>query len=54
MAHWQLGHRDEARTWYARAAEWMQKHKPHDDDQRRYRAEAAELLGLVAPAPQAK
>jgi tetratricopeptide (TPR) repeat protein len=54
MAHWQLGHHDEARKWYTRAAEWMQKHKPHDDELRRFRAEAGELLGLVAPAPPAK
>jgi tetratricopeptide (TPR) repeat protein len=54
MAHWQLGQRDEARQWYARAAEWMQKQKPHDDDLRRFRAVAGELLGLPAPAPPAK
>jgi serine/threonine protein kinase/tetratricopeptide (TPR) repeat protein len=46
MAHWQLGHREEARTWYARAVRWMHQGLPHDDEVRRLRAEADELLGV--------
>jgi eukaryotic-like serine/threonine-protein kinase len=46
MAHWQLGEKDKAREWYARAAEWTDKHQPNNEDLRRFRAEAAELLEL--------
>src|SRR5262249_46519626 len=28
MAHWRLGHKDEARRWYDRAVEWMDKNNP--------------------------
>jgi tetratricopeptide (TPR) repeat protein len=49
MAHWQLGHKDEARKWYQQAATWMQKNQPNNAELRRFRAEAAELLGLPAP-----
>jgi len=45
MAHWQLGHKDEARKWYNQAVGWMEKNKPQDDELRRFRAEAEELLG---------
>ncbi len=44
MAHWRLGQEDEARKWHAKAVEWMQKHKPNDDELRRFRAEAEELI----------
>jgi superkiller protein 3 len=40
MAHWRLGHEDEARRWYDRAAEWMEQSQPAN------RAEAAQLLGV--------
>jgi tetratricopeptide (TPR) repeat protein len=46
MAHWQLGDRDQARTWYGRAVEWMDKNQPRNDELKRFRAEAA-LLGLA-------
>src|SRR5262249_698445 len=26
MAHWQLGNKTEARTWYDRSVQWMEKH----------------------------
>src|SRR5262249_1640850 len=39
MAHWRLGERDLARTWFNRAVQWMDKHKPHDDELRRFRTE---------------
>jgi hypothetical protein len=55
MAHWQLGHKDEARKWYSQAVGWMEKHKealtkdqPHAEELKRFRAEAAELLGIDA------
>jgi serine/threonine-protein kinase len=46
MAHWQLGEKDKARTWYDQAVAWMDQHKPQDEELRRFRAEAAELLGI--------
>jgi tetratricopeptide (TPR) repeat protein len=52
MAHWKLGNRQEARTWYARALRWLEEHAPrgeHGAQLSRFRAEAAELLGLRAP-----
>jgi tetratricopeptide (TPR) repeat protein len=45
MAHWQLGHKDEARNWYDKA---MQKEKVWPEELRRIRAEAAELLTIDA------
>ena len=44
MAHWRLGERDEARTWFDRAVQWMEKYQPHDDELRRFRAEAEAML----------
>jgi serine/threonine protein kinase/tetratricopeptide (TPR) repeat protein len=44
MAHWRLGNRDQARTWFDRAVQWMEKNKPHDDELRRFRAEAETIL----------
>ena len=46
MANWQLGEPDEARKWYDQAVEWMEKNKPQDEELRRFRTEAAELLGI--------
>jgi hypothetical protein len=55
MAHWQLGHKDEARQWYSQAVGWMEKNqealtkdRPHAEELKRFRAEAAELLGIDA------
>jgi tetratricopeptide (TPR) repeat protein/tRNA A-37 threonylcarbamoyl transferase component Bud32 len=44
MAHWRLGDRDEARTWFDRAVQWMDRHKPRDDELRHFRAEAEAML----------
>jgi tetratricopeptide (TPR) repeat protein len=44
MTHWQLGNKEEARKLYARAVEWMNKNLPGDEELRRFRAEAAEVL----------
>jgi tetratricopeptide (TPR) repeat protein len=53
MAHWQLGHKDEAHSWRAKGVEWVQKNPeavkqdPRCPDLlRRFRAEADELLGV--------
>jgi Flp pilus assembly protein TadD len=53
MAHQQLGQKDEARQWYDKGVEWveknqhiLEKNKPNQNELRRFRAEAAQLLGL--------
>jgi tetratricopeptide (TPR) repeat protein len=46
MAHWQLREKDTAREWYDRAAEWMEKNQPTNEELIRFRAEAAGLLGI--------
>jgi tetratricopeptide (TPR) repeat protein len=46
MAHYQLGNSAEAQKWYRRAEDWMSKHQPQDDELRRFRAEARELLEI--------
>jgi tetratricopeptide (TPR) repeat protein len=61
MAHWQLGHKDEAGAYFHKAVRWMDQHQPEDEELRRFRAEAAALLGITddprapgkeKPAPQ--
>ena len=46
MANWRLDRTGEARKWYDRAAGWMAKKKPEEEEIRRFRAEAAALLGI--------
>jgi serine/threonine protein kinase/tetratricopeptide (TPR) repeat protein len=46
MAHCQLDHPNEARQWYEKAVAWMDQNKPQDEELRRFRAEAAALLGI--------
>ena len=46
MTHWQLGDKDEARTWYDKADAWMQKNEPLHVDLRPIQTEAAELLKI--------
>ncbi len=48
MAHWQRGEKDKAREWYERAEAWRAKNRPKDEELRRFRAEAAELLKVEA------
>ncbi len=45
MAHWQLGDKGAAHTWYTRAAAGTDKFQPRNDELRRFQAEAAELIG---------
>jgi serine/threonine-protein kinase len=53
MARWQLGHKQEARTWYDKAVTWIEKNTPldrngpFDKEVLRFRAEAAALLGVI-------
>jgi serine/threonine protein kinase/Tfp pilus assembly protein PilF len=46
MSHSQEGHKEEARKWYDKAVAWMEKNMPQNEELRRSRAEAAELLGV--------
>jgi serine/threonine protein kinase/Tfp pilus assembly protein PilF len=58
MAHWQLGEKDQARQRYDRVAQWMEKNqaelaadKQGGEELRRFRSEAAELLGIKDEKP---
>ena len=53
LAYARHGDRPQARTWYDRAVQWMDKNQPNDEDLRRFRAEAAELL-KIADEPTTK
>jgi tetratricopeptide (TPR) repeat protein len=57
MAHWQLGQKEEARHWYDRSVAWIDNNREAldrencsgnrlVDDVRKFRAEAAELMGI--------
>ena len=46
MAHWRLGNKDEAQSWYDKGVGWMDKHGSTSDTLIRFRSEAAELLGV--------
>jgi tetratricopeptide (TPR) repeat protein len=45
MAHWQNGERERAGEWFTKARAWAEEKKV-DAETRRFRAEAAELLGV--------
>jgi tetratricopeptide (TPR) repeat protein len=46
MGYWKMDQQEEARKWYDQAVAWMDKNKPQNEELRRFRAEAAELLGI--------
>jgi tetratricopeptide (TPR) repeat protein len=57
MCHWRLGDKAQACEWYNQAVRWMEKNQPRNeifwqgtedfnDELRRFRAEAAALLGI--------
>jgi len=50
MAQWQKGDKDQARQWYDKAVKGMEKNKSQDGELRRFRAEAATLLGVKTDA----
>jgi uncharacterized protein HemY len=54
MAHWQLNEKDKARAWYEKAVAWVDKHKPNDEELKRFRAEATALLGLAKATDKPK
>jgi serine/threonine protein kinase/tetratricopeptide (TPR) repeat protein len=53
MAVWQLGDKDKAREWYDQGVRWLDGQVPNEPANRarieRFRAEAAELLGVTNP-----
>jgi hypothetical protein len=52
MAYWQQQDPEHARAWYQRGIKSMEKDGPGDDELVRFRAEAAELLGIKdSPQP---
>ncbi len=46
MDYQQLGEKEKARAWYDKAVQWMDKNQPKNEELRRFRREAAELLGV--------
>jgi Flp pilus assembly protein TadD len=46
MTEQRRGDPRQARAWYDRAADWMEKHQPNNDELLCLRGEAAELLGI--------
>jgi len=44
MAYSRLGERDKAQTWFDRAVQWMDSHRPHDEALRGFRAEAEAMM----------
>ena len=49
--HWRLDHKEVARRWFDKAAEWMEVNKNQDEKLREYRAEAAQFLGIGEQPP---
>jgi tetratricopeptide (TPR) repeat protein/tRNA A-37 threonylcarbamoyl transferase component Bud32 len=54
MARWQAGQKEQARRDYEQAVKWADRNEPKNDDLRRFRAEAAELLKPDEPPPAGK
>jgi hypothetical protein len=52
MIHAQQGRLDEARRWYEKAAAWHAGTQPGNEELQRFRAEAAQVLGLPVPPPE--
>jgi serine/threonine protein kinase/Flp pilus assembly protein TadD len=53
MAQWQLGEKEQARKRFDQAVAWINKNQPKDPELLRFRAEAAEILGIEKPPPKA-
>jgi tetratricopeptide (TPR) repeat protein len=57
MSNWHLGQQEQARQYYDRAVEWMEKSQPWEMDAeqlRRFRTEAALLMKINDEKPTAK
>ncbi len=51
MTYWHQGKEQESREMYDRAVAWAEKNKPDDPELRKFRTEAATLLGQPNPKP---
>jgi hypothetical protein len=49
LAHWQEGHKDEARQWFDKAVAWTMQVAPEETELRQLWTEAAVLLGQPGP-----
>ena len=47
IAHWRKGDKEQATKWYDEAIDWMEKNKSQDQELRRFRSEAEDLLGIA-------
>jgi serine/threonine protein kinase/Flp pilus assembly protein TadD len=47
MSQWKLNEKEPARKSYDQAVRWMEKNQPRNEELRRFRAEANELLGIT-------
>jgi eukaryotic-like serine/threonine-protein kinase len=53
MAHWKLDQKQEAHKWHDQAVAWMEKNKPQDEELKRFRAEAEDVLKIEKkPTPR--
>jgi tetratricopeptide (TPR) repeat protein/serine/threonine protein kinase len=52
MAHWQLGHQEEARKWYHRSVRWMESYNLTSEEALAFHAEAAGVLGISLPSEE--
>jgi tetratricopeptide (TPR) repeat protein len=46
MTHWKLANKDEARKWYDKGVQWMEKHAKQNEELRLFRSEAQALLEI--------
>ena len=46
MAEWHLGNKDEARKWYEKSVDWMERKAAANEELTHFHAEAAGLLGV--------
>jgi tetratricopeptide (TPR) repeat protein len=51
MSQWRLGEKAKAREWHDKAVAWTDKNRPQDEELCRFRAEAAQLLGVSDSPP---
>jgi serine/threonine protein kinase/tetratricopeptide (TPR) repeat protein len=47
MSEWKLGRPEIARQWFDKSVTWTDKNRPENHELRRFRVEAAELLGIA-------
>jgi tetratricopeptide (TPR) repeat protein len=51
LAHWQLNHHEEARTWYNKAVLWTDENQPNNDELHRFRVVATGTIGISDAEP---